>query len=315
MQRMALIESHLTLFYSDKAPETVKTYARVVSNWLNFIGSEERFFSASVQDVWNYILFLKSSEGIKQNGEATKLSFRTIIKNLAALRSFYKYLLSVEAIDVNNFDRREFRFKSRKVTEKRPTQSIPFEYVKKLMLLPKTDTKKGVRDLAMLTAFFAGGLRRSELIRLRIHDVKKTEKGSLYLHLRNTKGGGDRFQTLPPWAHDAINTYVCHRIAEGGTVLAPLFIGYGRDPEIPTEKELAPKSVYDVFVKYIEAADLPAEYSPHSARATAITKLLDDGVSHGEVMHFSGHQSIQMVEVYDKRIKSIENNPGKKLKY
>ena len=55
--------------------------------------------------------------------------------------------------------------------------------------------------------------------------------------------------------------------------------------------------------------------SPHSARATAITKLLSDGFSHREVQEFSRHASIQMVEVYDKRRISIDDNPASDLDY
>jgi integrase len=55
--------------------------------------------------------------------------------------------------------------------------------------------------------------------------------------------------------------------------------------------------------------------TPHSARATAITKLLADGIPHREVQEFSRHSSIQMVEWYDKRRFSVEQSPAKELSY
>ncbi len=55
--------------------------------------------------------------------------------------------------------------------------------------------------------------------------------------------------------------------------------------------------------------------SPHSARATAITKLLDSGFSHRDVQEFSRHASVQMVEIYDKRRLQVDESPAKKLEF
>jgi integrase len=55
--------------------------------------------------------------------------------------------------------------------------------------------------------------------------------------------------------------------------------------------------------------------TPHSARATAITKLLTDGIPHREVQAFSRHASIQMVEHYDKRRFDVERSPAKGLEF
>jgi integrase len=55
--------------------------------------------------------------------------------------------------------------------------------------------------------------------------------------------------------------------------------------------------------------------TPHSARATAITRLLEQGFSHREVQEFSRHSSVLMVEKYDKRRFSLDESPGKKIFY
>jgi integrase len=68
-------------------------------------------------------------------------------------------------------------------------------------------------------------------------------------------------------------------------------------------------------VHYCKAAGSTEFVSPHSARATAITKLLADGLPHRLVQEFSRHSSIQMVELYDKRRVGVEDNPGAKLKF
>lgn len=62
-------------------------------------------------------------------------------------------------------------------------------------------------------------------------------------------------------------------------------------------------TLYGSWVRALTRAGLdPRHYTPHSARATAITKLLADGVPHREVQEFSRHSSVRMVERYDKRV-------------
>jgi integrase len=73
--------------------------------------------------------------------------------------------------------------------------------------------------------------------------------------------------------------------------------------------------LYRLFKHYCEKAGATQFLTPHSARATAITKLLADGIPHREVQEFSRHSSIQMVELYDKRRLTVEENPGKELDY
>ena len=58
-----------------------------------------------------------------------------------------------------------------------------------------------------------------------------------------------------------------------------------------------------------------ASTGAHSARATAITRLLAEGIPHREVQEFSRHASIQMVELYDKRRIGVDKNPGRGLDY
>ena len=68
--------------------------------------------------------------------------------------------------------------------------------------------------------------------------------------------------------------------------------------------------------EYCECVGLdPDQYSPHSARATGITKMLEQGIPHRQVQEFSRHSSVRMVELYDKRRIQIDHNPAKVLEY
>jgi integrase len=95
----------------------------------------------------------------------------------------------------------------------------------------------------------------------------------------------------------------------------PLFVGLGSSGRSPKKTPLRDPTIYRIFKEYAAKVGLPPDMAPHSARATAITKLLSDGMSYREVQEFSRHSSIQMVEHYDKRTWAIDKSPSKSLRF
>ncbi|NDC37340.1 MAG: hypothetical protein EBZ48_04735, partial [Proteobacteria bacterium] len=175
---------------------------------------------------------------------------------------------------------------------------------------------KGVRDRALLAALFGGALRRSEAATLRLGDVRKSNAGTIYLYLRATKAKRDAEQALPKWAAAAVIAWVKQRATDGAGSGDFLFVGYtGRAGKTPTPEPISASGVYKLFKLYCQRAGAGPYVTPHSARATAITRLLESGIAHREVQQFSRHASIQMVELYDKRRLGVEKNPGKLLEF
>jgi len=205
---------------------------------------------------------------------------------------------------------------SAKSGQKRPTEMIGFALVKRIVERASDLTPKGLRDRAVLSVLFGGGLRRSEVVALRLNDVCRSAQGTVFLRLRATKGKRDAEQALPGWAAKTIDRLVQQRLKEGALPADFLFISYqGRGGKSPTSNPLSDSGLYALFKAYCRQAGAGAYVTPHSARATAITKLLADGIPHRQVQEFSRHSSVQMVELYDKRRISVDSNPGKDLEF
>jgi integrase len=199
---------------------------------------------------------------------------------------------------------------------KRPTQMIEFDLVMEIVSLPDITSAKGRRDKAILAVLFGGGIRRSELVSLRIGDIRKTSTGTTFLYLRHTKAKRDAEQALPSWAAEPLWDLIAERKRERATEGDYLFLGYtGRAGQRASGNPISDTGVYLLFKQYCMAAGAGAFATPHSARATAITKLLADGIPHREVQEFSRHASIQMVEWYDKRRFDVEQSPARGLSY
>ena len=156
---------------------------RIVKNFISFL-SVERGLAANTlesyeRDIKKYLLLLK-----KAGVESIELTSRknisdyllllknkqfapsTISRNLASLRSFYRFLLKEKYITSDP----SAEFVSPKQSKKLPRVLEP-EEVELLLSKPDTRTKTGKRDKAMLELLYATGIRVTELVNLKISDV------------------------------------------------------------------------------------------------------------------------------------------------
>jgi integrase len=341
----------ISAFLSLKSPATRVTYSGIVAEWCRFLRTEpgtpeaaEAMIEATDLHAIAYRKFLEqkpgekprmarmggrvssergisvernSGRGVKKDGLDATQSNATIHKKFAALRRIYRMLVSSNlGIAENPFEADRVPPPPKDAGRKRPTQMIDFELVMEIVSIPDEKTPKGRRDRAILATLFGGGLRRSEVVGLRIGDIKKTSSGTTFLYLRHTKAKKDAEQAIPRWAAEHLWDLVRERKAQGALDGDYLFVGFtGKGGQTITTKPMSDTGLYLLFKQYCMAAGAGSFATPHSARATAITKLLADGIPHREVQEFSRHSSIQMVEWYDKRRFSVEESPAKELSY
>lgn len=342
----------LVAFLSTRAPNTQSTYIGIIKEWCEFLGSSygspdaaERMLAATDLHAISYRNWLERRPGekpralrkestssasrdlqsglykrinVKKSGLENTQSNATIAKKFAALRRMYRALIAADiGITQNPFDSDRAPAPAKESGRKRPTEMVDFSFVRKILALPNKNTPKGQRDAAILAALFGGGLRRSEICALHLGDVRKSSAGTMYLYLRATKAKKDAEQALPKWAAEEIERWCEIRTQQQAAGAADfLFISFsGKGGQIPCPEPISPSGVYKLFKMYCKLSGAGGCLSPHSARATAITRLLDSGIAHREVQQFSRHSSIQMVELYDKRRLTVDQSPAKELDY
>jgi integrase/recombinase XerD len=337
----------IAAFLSLKAAKTQETYLGVLREWSAFLGAEygtsaagDRILKAQDLHALAFRAWLQQRPGErprserresssralttrtqrslqKHSGLEATLSNATIAKKFAVLHRIYRMLLGANlGVGHNPFDPDRAPAPPRHSGKKRPTEMVDFKLVKKILALPDTRTLKGLRDLAVLSALFGGALRRGEAAALRLGDVRKTRHGTVYLYLRSTKARRDAEQALPRWAAEPIVKLAAAMARAGAKDSDFLFTSFtGQAGKTPAKGGVSSSGIYDLFKRYCAQAGAGKTVSPHSARATAITRLLAEGIPHREVQEFSRHKSVQMVELYDKRRIGVDENAAKDLEY
>lgn len=335
----------ISAFLSSRSPNTQETYAGIIREWCGFLGAPhgsaeaaERILRASDLDAIKYRDWLDRRPGqvprelrrgsprpalpsrsarAKKVGLEATLSNATIAKKFAALRRIYRMLIGVGlGSRTNPFDSDIVPPPPKNAGKKRPTEMIQFDLVKKIIAGADPRTPKGLRDRCILCVLFGGALRRSEVAALRVGDIRRSRSGTVFLYLRSTKAKRDAEQALPKWAAAPLTELAKRRAEEGAGSGDYLLVSYtGRGGKVPTPEPVSASGIYKLFKEYCRKAGAGDFVTPHSARATAITRLLDEGIPHRQVQEFSRHSSIQMVEVYDKRRIGVDRNPGKTLDF
>lgn len=150
---------------------------------------------------------------------------------------------------------------------------------------------QGQRDRAMLALLFGLGMRRSELIKLDVSDLN-LESGRVTIE---GKGGRERVEYLTTSGIGLVRQWLAARSGKPGPLLNPVV----RDHAV-TDRPLSAQTIYDSVQRLSRVAGIK-RFSPHDARRTFITNLLESGVDIVTIARTVGHASVTTTALYDRR--------------
>ena len=273
---------------------TVSAYERDLNQFIDFLTPHKRtLLTARRDDVRGFIqqLFSNSVDG------------RSVARKLSALRHLYRFLLLDKRIEHD------------------PTLNIPLP--KQWKVLPKSLGRDEVdqmlvsgttgvdssgvgretpalslRNRAMLEVFYAGALRVSEVVALKIEDVK-LDMG--YVLVRG-KGDKERIVPVGRSAQDTLSSYLreARPALAAGKSSPLLFISRGA-------KRLTRQRVWQM----VSAASVSSgrHASPHMLRHSCATHMVENGADLRTVQTILGHADISTTQVYTHvaldRLKSV----------
>ncbi|KSA11737.1 tyrosine-type recombinase/integrase [Maribacter dokdonensis] len=268
--------SYLTLEKKYSA-HTVKAYQNDVLEFKSFCGAN---YEIEDIDTVEYVLIrhwiVELSE--KQNDN------RTINRKISSLKAYFKFLQKIDVTTVSPLSMHRALKTAKKI-------EIPFselEMEKVLSEIEYADDFEGVRDELLIHVLYVTGMRRAEVISLKVSDVDFANMTIKVLGKRNK----ERLVPMLLETKEKFKIYLDNRkglkeINDGSYMFLTL-----------SGNKLYETLVYRLIKKYFREVSSKVKTSPHILRHTFATHLLNKGADLNAVKELLGHSSLASTQVY-----------------
>ncbi len=259
-----------------KSPHTVAAYSSDLAQFFRWSAERGR----TGLEAWS-LPNLRAYVSVRTTRGASP---RSIIRTIAALRSFGRYLLRRGLID-----RDPALLLTLPRAGRRLPRFIPAEEIARLLDGPWANDARALRDRAILELLYGTGIRLRELVGI--------DRSEIDLHggtLRVLgKGGKERIVCFGPPARRALQAHMdASPAGQGGRAGSkPLFTG-------PSGKRLHPRTVERRVQTHLSRLARAGGTSPHALRHSFATHLLDRGADIRLIQELLGHASLSTTQVY-----------------
>ncbi|MCB4808655.1 tyrosine-type recombinase/integrase [Tamlana sp. 62-3] len=256
---------------------TVKAYINDINAFAEFVQLEYKIDSINTinyQQIRSWIVSLVEAG----------LSNRSVNRKVSALNSYYKFLLKIEAIQINPLAKHKALKTSKKV-------QIPFSEIEVSQVLNLFNTEndfESLRDKFIIELFYSTGIRRIELVQLNISSIDLHNKTLKVLGKRNK-------ERIIPLLNTVIQTAKEYLKAR-----SELQILVDKNKLFLTKKgvKIYETLVYRIINDYFSKASTKVKKSPHILRHSFATHLLNQGANLNAVKELLGHSSLAATQVY-----------------
>lgn len=252
---------------------TINTYCHQLEIFFSFY-PEKNIADITKEDIikFNYDFILKQG-----------LSFTFQNQTINAIKLFYVKMLNIK----HEFEDLERPFRSKPLPKVIPKQDIQH-------MLERIDNLKHKTALSLI---YGLGLRRSELINLKLTDLDSSER---IVTIRDSKGRKDRILPIPGNLFDLIVQYY-------RSVQPEIWLIEGQKPGT----KYSATSLQNIFKKYLAKVKKNHTFTLHSLRHSYATHLLESGTDIRYIQELLGHKSTKTTEIYThvsmKNLKNIQN--------
>ena len=267
-----LINLFCTYLLIDKnySQNTIDSYRRDITMFDKFAKKSIKNIDSNI--IKDYLKYLKENNHNE----------RSIARNISSLRSFYKFLIINNYVDISPME----SITTLKMSKKLPNV-LSIEEVNKILDIKITDNYS-IRNKAMLELMYASGLRVSELVNLKTYDIDINED------IVRTIGKGSKERIIPigDYAKEAIINYLSIR----HTFLKKeindyLFLNnHG--------KKMTRQGFFKIIKSIAKEKGIKKELSPHTLRHSFATHMINNGADLRTIQELLGHSDISTTQIY-----------------
>lgn len=292
-----MVKAFLDYLYLEKkySKHTIIAYQKDLNSFQRFLQvtfDQENLLTVNYSQIRSWIVALVDDE----------ISNRTINRKISSLKSFYKFLQKSNQISVSPLQKHKALKVARKV-------QVPFSTKEVKSVLDAVSISNdfvSVRNKLIVELFYSTGIRRAELINIKLADID-SYKGVLKVLGKRSK------ERLVPILKSVLNTLETYLIERSKIVKNSDFL-------FITEKgnKIYETLVYRVINSYFSKVSSKVKKSPHILRHSFATHLLNEGADLNSVKELLGHASLASTQVYTHNsldaIKQVYNQAHPKSK-
>ncbi len=267
---------------------TIKNYFRDLIEYFNYLNQNNlsAFKSIKPEHIRKMLSFL-IDRGF------SKLS---ISRKISAIKSYLTFL------EKFNYSSDNF---SELITIPKKTRSLPKVMTEKeinqLIKHVEINTKKNLRDDALIELLYSTGLRVTEVANLKIGDIN-FEKSEIKIL---GKGNKQRVVIFNNKSKEKIIKYLKNDKRLISLKTEALF-------QNKFKQSLSPRSIQRLLKKYLNFSGINSKYSTHTLRHTFATHLLEGGADIKVIQQLLGHSSPETTKIYthlsSPALKNVYNN-------
>lgn len=266
------------LFLEKKySKHTVNAYRKDIKDFTLFL--KEEFDDLPLEEV-HYVQIRRWIVDLSN----LNLSNLTINRKIASLKAFYLFLLKTKTIDSNPL----VKHQALKTEKKIQTPYSKKEIFQVLDQFDSSDDFESLRNKLIFQLFYFTGMRRSELIHLKLKDIDFSNNTLKVLGKRNK----ERLIPIIPELKKSLESYINQRENYLNDIqVDELLVSKNR-------VKLSESFVYNTIKSYLYAVTEKVKKSPHVLRHSFATHLLDNGADLNAVKDLLGHSSLASTQVY-----------------
>ena len=267
------------LLYEKKfSTHTIQAYIKDLEEFRQFYFKKKQIQeldNVNYPEIRSWVVLLASNQ----------LSNSSINRKIASLKAFYKFLQKIKVIESSPLVKHKALKTEKKI-------AIPFS--EKEINIINNDT---ILNHLIIELFYSTGIRRSELINLKLKDVDFYAKTIRVLGKRNK----ERIIPLLDNLSFLINKYLVER--NQAEILQPEFLLINKKG-----KKLNDTYIYRLVTSTFDTVTSKVKKSPHILRHSFATHLLNNGSDLNSVKELLGHSSLASTQVYTHNsLKELKN--------
>jgi len=213
-----------------------------------------------------------------------QINNRSINRKISSLKAYFKFLQKIGVSDCSPLVKHKALKTSKKIEI--PFSELEMENV--FLKMEFSENFEGVRDELLIHVLYVTGMRRAEIIALKVTDVNFESATIKVLGKRNK-------ERLIPMLSETKNKFKAYL-----EMRKELVVINDRDVVFLTNSgnKLYETLVYRLINKYFREVSSKVKTSPHILRHTFATHLLNKGADLNAVKELLGHSSLASTQVY-----------------